>query len=53
MRLSELMSHMDLALYPQIALVIFLAVFVGVVYRVFSKKKAKDYEEASRLPLDE
>lgn len=53
MRLSELMSHMDLALYPQIALVIFLAVFGGVVVRVFSKKRARDYEEASRLPLND
>jgi cbb3-type cytochrome oxidase subunit 3 len=53
MRLSELMSNMDLAVYPQIALVIFLAVFAGVMVRVFSKKKTKDYEEASRLPLDD
>lgn len=44
---------MDLTLYPQIALVIFLGIFVGVIYRVFSKEKTKDYEEASRLPLDE
>jgi len=53
MRLSDLMSNMDLAFYPQVALVIFLAVFVGVIARVFSKKRAKEYEEAARLPLDD
>ena len=53
MRLSDLMSNMDLAIYPQIALVIFLVVFAGVLVRVFSKSKAKDYEEAARLPLED
>lgn len=53
MRLSELMSNMDLAFYPQIALVIFFALFIGVLFRVFSKSKARDYEEAARLPLDD
>lgn len=53
MRLSELMSQMDLAIYPQVALVIFLGVFVGVLYRVFSRRYTQDYEEASRLPLDD
>jgi cbb3-type cytochrome oxidase subunit 3 len=51
MRLSELMSNMDLSFYPQVALVIFLAVFTGVVIRLFTR--AKDYEEASRLPLND
>lgn len=53
MRLSELMSGMDLADYPKIALVIFLGVFTAVTIRLFSKKRAKDYEEASRLPLED
>ena len=53
MRLSELMSNMDLAVYPQIALVIFLAIFAGVTIRLCSKSSTKDYEEASRLPLED
>ena len=51
MRLSELMSNMDLAFFPQVALVIFLAVFVGVVYRLFSKRYASEYERAAQLPF--
>ncbi len=50
---SDIMSNMDLAFWPQVALVIFLVVFAAVVVRVFSKSKAKDYEEASRLPLED
>ena len=53
MRLSDIMSNMNLSFYPQVALVIFLAVFVAVVVRVFSKSAAKDYEEASKLPLED
>ncbi len=47
------MSEMDLSFYPQVALIIFLAIFVGVIFRVFSRKRTQDYEEASRLPLDD
>lgn len=50
---SDLMSGMDLATYPQIALVLFLAVFAVMVVRVFSKRRAKEYEAASRLPLED
>ncbi len=53
MKLSDLMSNMALSSYPQVALVIFLGVFIGVMLRLFSKKHQKDYEEASRLPLDD
>ncbi|MGF1511671.1 MAG: cbb3-type cytochrome oxidase subunit 3 [Myxococcota bacterium] len=51
MRLSELMSSMDLSFYPQVALVIFLAVFIGVVVRLFTRKE--EYERAARLPLED
>lgn len=52
MRLSELMSKMDLSAYPQVALIIFLAVFAGVLVRVFSRKRGPEYRRAARLPLD-
>jgi len=53
MRLSELMSNMDLAFYPQVALVIFLTIFAVVCVRVFSRKRKQEYERASRLPLED
>lgn len=53
MRLSELMSNMDLAFWPQVALVIFVTVFVGVLLRTFSGSQAELQEEMSRLPLED
>ena len=53
MRLSDIMSSMDLAIWPQVALVIFLVVFAGVIYQVVAKSKSKDYQRAARLPLED
>jgi hypothetical protein len=51
--LSELMSAMDLSVYPQVAMVIFLAVFASVTWRVFTKRAAEDCREAALLPLED
>ncbi|HJL40867.1 MAG TPA: cbb3-type cytochrome c oxidase subunit 3 [Myxococcales bacterium LLY-WYZ-16_1] len=51
MRLSELMSHMDMTFWPQVALVIFMGIFVGVLFRVFSRKRTAEYERAKQIPL--
>jgi cbb3-type cytochrome oxidase subunit 3 len=53
MRLSELMSQMGLAVYAEIGLVIFFAVFIGVLIHVNRKKNASIYERARHLPLDD
>jgi len=50
-RLTDLMSNANLDFYPQVALIIFLAVFAGVSLRLFWVNSGKDYEEAARLPL--
>ena len=51
MSLSELMSNMDLSFWPQVALVIFLVIFIGVLIKTFAKSEKANQEEASRLPL--
>ena len=51
MRLSEIMGKLSLASWPQLALIIFFVVFVAVVARVYSKRRKKEYEDASMLPL--
>ena len=51
MRLSELMSQMNLATYPQVALILFLAIFVVVTVRTFSKHRRATYEELAHMPL--
>jgi cbb3-type cytochrome oxidase subunit 3 len=51
MKLSDVMSAANLAVYAEIALLIFFVVFVLVVWRVLSKNR--DYERARHLPLDD
>jgi hypothetical protein len=51
MKLSDIMSHAGLAIYPTIALVIFLAVFVGVSIRVLARRTHERDRVASLLPL--
>ena len=53
MRLSELMSAADLDFWPQVALLMFMAIFVGVLVKTFSKSQQKNHEEASKLPLED
>lgn len=53
MRLSEIMGRLDLAFWPQAALVIFLAVFASVVWRLYAKTSREEMERAGRLPLEE
>jgi hypothetical protein len=51
--LSDIMSHIDLAVYPQVALVIFLGVFGGVSWRIFRKPNVSEFKRMAQLPLEE
>ena len=50
MRLTDIMSHMDLSVYPQIGLIIFLIVFAAVVIRVVFSKRS-DTDRLASMPL--
>ncbi len=52
MKLSDVMGHMDLAFWPQAALVIFLVVFFGVTARVYTRPKSA-YQRFGDLPLED
>jgi cbb3-type cytochrome oxidase subunit 3 len=52
MRLSDIMSHAGLAIYAEVALVIFLAVFVAIVIRLFRSKRS-EMERRARMPLED
>lgn len=52
MRLSDVMSHAGLAIYAEIAMIIFLLVFVAIVIRLFTSKRS-DMERHGRMPLDD
>lgn len=51
--LTDVMSHSGLAIYAEIALVLFALVFVAIVGRVLSPKHRDEFEAARRLPLED
>lgn len=54
MSLTDIMSHSELSVYPQIALIIFLAVFASVSARVFFSRRRRDEDDrAAFLPMDD
>jgi cbb3-type cytochrome oxidase subunit 3 len=53
MKLSDVMSHMGLSSYAEVALVIFFAVFVCVALYVLRSDKQAAFDRAARLPLDD
>lgn len=53
MKLSDIMGHANLALYAEVALVLFLTVFLAVAFRTFAPSRRAAMERAGRLPLDD
>ena len=53
MSLSDIMSSAGLAFYAEVALVLFLLVFVVVLVRLLLPSHRLQLDEASRLPLDD
>lgn len=51
--LSDLVGGLELSAYPQVALVIFLGVFVLVLLRVFARSRKAEYERAATIPLED
>ncbi|MCU0625634.1 MAG: cbb3-type cytochrome c oxidase subunit 3 [Gemmatimonadaceae bacterium] len=51
MKLSDVVANAGLAIYAQIALVLFLAVFVAVAWRVFRPSRKADLESAGGMAL--
>lgn len=52
MKLSDIMSHMGLAFYPTVALVLFLSVFVIIAWRTLRTRR-EQVDRWSNLPLGE
>lgn len=53
MRLSDIMGSLDLSIYPQVAMVIFVAVFAAVMVRLFGRSRSGELNRAAALPLEE
>jgi cbb3-type cytochrome oxidase subunit 3 len=53
MKLSDIMSYAQLSFYTEVALVLFLGVFVAISIRTFMPSRQSELEAASRLPLED
>lgn len=51
MKLSDVVSAAGLAGYAEVALVLFLFAFAGVVFQVASRKRASEWKRVAALPL--
>jgi hypothetical protein len=51
-RLSDIMSAMQLGTYAEVALVLFLAAFLAIGVNVFLRRNADAWERARHLPLE-
>jgi cbb3-type cytochrome oxidase subunit 3 len=50
-RLSELVSSLTPSQYTQLALVLFLGVFIAVLFRHGGKRRAAEHAACAQLPL--
>jgi cbb3-type cytochrome oxidase subunit 3 len=53
MKLSDIMGNAGLSIYAQIALVMFLAVFIAITIRTWAPSRRRELHEASMLPLND
>lgn len=53
MRLTDIMSGMDLAVWPTAALILFMGSFAAVVWWVFARGNQARWERASHAALDD
>ena len=53
MSLTDVMSAMQLELYAEVALVLFLAAFLVVVAQVLSATRKPEWQRARYLPLED
>jgi cbb3-type cytochrome oxidase subunit 3 len=52
MRMTEIVSFLDLSIFPSIALVFFLIAFIAILWTTLTKSKAEIQAQAS-IPLDD
>jgi len=53
MKLSDIMGNAGLSMYAQVALILFLAVFIAVIIRTWAPSRRREMQEAAMLPLND
>jgi cbb3-type cytochrome oxidase subunit 3 len=52
-KLSDIMAHAGLSIYAEVALVLFLAAFLGITWWVFRSANTARWKSAAMMPLDD
>ncbi len=52
MRMTEIVSFLDLSVFPSVALVFFLIAFIAIVWKTMTKSRQESETQAS-IPLDD
>jgi cbb3-type cytochrome oxidase subunit 3 len=50
--IREALSHLHWSVLPVVSMMMFLAVFVGVLFVAYRKESGRIYETMSRLPVE-
>lgn len=53
MKLSDIMGNAGLSMYAQVALVLFLGVFIAITIRTFAPSRRRELAEAAMIPLND
>jgi cbb3-type cytochrome oxidase subunit 3 len=53
MSLTSIMSAAGLTIYPIVALVLFLTVFLAVMVRTMNRRSRETFNRCARIPLDD
>ena len=53
MRLSDVVGHSGLAIYAEVALILFLVAFLIIAVRLLFHRNRRELERMSRMPLDD
>ena len=53
MKLSDIMKHAGLAGYAELAMILFLVVFIGIAIATLRPGNRRAMDAASRLPFDD
>jgi cbb3-type cytochrome oxidase subunit 3 len=52
MSMTEIVSFLDLSVFPSVALVFFLAAFIAILWKTLTKSK-QEIDAAANIPLDD
>lgn len=53
MSLSDIVGRLGLSFFPAVAMVIFVAIFIGAMLWIFAPSRREELRRAAVLPLDD